>query len=790
MTGVKIMRQPSGIVVSSLIGACAAALLSGSARGQVLAIQAEVDRDAEVPMAGLLSGLDSATRRPSLLARMSGSAHACGAGCSLEAAMLRPGPVSLARAIDTVAAGEADPVRAKLNILANIRASERCYKLPDNQADVERLVRETLLRPVSELKVNGNDFFDSNTVWGTGGTATGGRATRASLTYSFPADNVTWGSGPSGPNVLNARLLTSFGNIDRGREWIRQSLATWRRYGGLDYTEVADDNATMNFDTGRVLSRGDIRIGAISQDGVFNVLAYNFFPSSGGDMVIDADDFATSSFNATASNFRFFRNTVAHEHGHGLGFFHATPCNNTKLMEPSLSTDFDVVQIDERRGAGANYGDRFSGNNSATNAVNFGTVNGPNRSIVLQHLSTNGTAGFNNSDEDWFRFTLTAATTVSIVVTPTGGVYANGQQTSGCNPAAPPTIDASAAGNLNIELRNSTGASVVSSAASAAAGAVETLTSVNLAAGTYTIRVVDVGPNANQTIQLYDLTMFVGGTAFTPTGTAGNAAPDAIAGLNKRIAANTTCYFIGDVNSSATMPGVTLSSYAWDSDNDGVFDLTGSRPTTVYVSNGVYPVTLRVTDSRGSTDTDTINVTVFGATTNVTSLSPNTGDQGSVIPFTIVGSNLLGVTSASQLTLSGTGVTITGTPVRTPRGTAVTGVSFNVAANATPGPRTLTITNPDGLGAPGFVLANAFTVNAPPVICPADIANSDADPGSDGTIDNGDFTLFFTAFFATPGDPIRAFADIANSDADPGADGSVDNGDFTLFFGSFFSPCN
>jgi PKD repeat protein len=303
--------------------------------------------------------------------------------------------------------------------------------------------------------------------------------------------------------------------------------------------------------------------------------------------------------------------------------------------------------------------------------------------------------------------------------------------------------------------------------------------------------VVDVGPNANQTVQLYDLTMFVGGTAFTPTGTAGNAPPDAIAGLNKRVAANTTCYLIGDVNSSATMPGVTLSSYAWDSDNDGVFDLTGAKPTTVYVSNGVYPVTLRVTDSRSSTDTDTINVTVFGATTSVSSLSPNNGDQGAVVPFTIVGTNLLGVTNASQLTVSGTGVTVTGTPVRTPRGTAVTGVSFNVAANATPGPRNVSIANPDGLGAPAFLIANAFTVNAPPPpSCPADIANSDGDPGADGVIDNGDFTLFFSAFFALPGDPIRTFADIANSDGDPGADGAVDNGDFTLFFGSFFSPCN
>jgi subtilisin-like proprotein convertase family protein len=73
--------------------------------------------------------------------------------------------------------------------------------------------------------------------------------------------------------------------------------------------------------------------------------------------------------------------------------------------------------------------------------------------------------------------------------------------------------------------------------------------------------------------------------------------------------------------------------------------------------------------------------------------------------------------------------------------------------------------------------------------CPADIANTDGDPGSDGLIDNGDFTLFFTAFFAGAGDPIRTNADLGNTDGEIGPDGLVDNGDFTLFFSSFFSPC-
>ena len=83
----------------------------------------------------------------------------------------------------------------------------------------------------------------------------------------------------------------------------------------------------------------------------------------------------------------------------------------------------------------------------------------------------------------------------------------------------------------------------------------------------------------------------------------------------------------------------------------------------------------------------------------------------------------------------------------------------------------------------------------PPNCGPADIANTDGETtitggGPDGTVDNGDFTAFFVAFFAAEGDPLRAAADIATTDGDPGADGSIDNGDFTAFFSSFFSnPC-
>jgi T5SS/PEP-CTERM-associated repeat protein len=86
------------------------------------------------------------------------------------------------------------------------------------------------------------------------------------------------------------------------------------------------------------------------------------------------------------------------------------------------------------------------------------------------------------------------------------------------------------------------------------------------------------------------------------------------------------------------------------------------------------------------------------------------------------------------------------------------------------------------------------TTTTPLGCSPADIANTDGDPLPDNSIDNGDFTAFFNAFFLDSSDPARLIADIANTDGDTtltgaGPDGTVDNGDFTAFFNYFFEGC-
>jgi len=642
-------------------------------------------------------------------------ADAFAGGCS-DACAHQHVPHPLFQAIDALALKSDDPAAARYRLLEQVRFSPACYAPDLTAEEYEDLLARTGLLPAHVDPTQ--RFFTQGPVWfGQGQQGAAGTARAAHLTYSFPDDNVSWGlasvgfGGPQ-PNRLNQMFTLIFGagNVDRGREMIRQAFASWRRSSGLTYREVADDNTPQSASITRSASRGDIRIGGFPFTNANGVLAYNVFPSDGSDMVINTG--AQGSFANASNNYRFLRNVAAHEHGHGMGYIHTIPCNGLFLMEPNISLNFDMLTVDERRGAARNYGDRFAGNSNVFSAHDFGDLTSPIlRSVIEKDLSTNGQAGPLGSSNDWFRFSLSSAQPVTISVTPVGGAYVQGQQVWGCS-GSTATVNAGQAGNLNIELRTADGSTVIQAANSASAGQTETLTIASLPAGEYTVRIYDAGPNPpeHQIVQLYDLTIRVSDA---------KAPPQAIAGVHKRCAANTNCFFMGNLNSRALDPTafLTNASYAWDLDGDGIFEVLNAPMTSrQYVSNGVYPVTLRVTDSNGMVATDTIEVTIYGATTTIASVGPNAGEQGQSVPVTITGTNLKNLTSASMVTVSGSGVTVGGEPVPNALGTEVTGLVFIIDPSAQPGPRNVVVSNADG----SATATGAFTVQEGSAACPAD----------------------------------------------------------------------
>ena len=636
-------------------------------------------------------------------------------------------PSAFQSAFDHVVESSPDPERARSLLLMRLRAGMGCYPGDLTQAEYENLITTTALLPpaMGPLNTQPRFYYDAYCWLGAAGQGPANTSRPASLTYSFPADGTTWGLtcstvGLTGPNTLGASLISTFGTIDKGHEYMRQSLAAWRRVGALTYQEVADDGSAEDTSIVHVSTRGDIRMGGFALGISGQPLAYDAFPSNqgfsicaGSDMFINTSYFTPVYFNfaiPASMPYRLFRNTVAHEHGHGLGFKHTVPCNATKLMEPVINTTVEMLTSDDVRAAITNYGDRFTPNHSFFSPHDFGTLDSPAvRSVYELDLGVNGpTVLVNNvatAEDDYFRFTLTTSQAVGITITPTG-VLLSQIQSDACSATPTTPINGQQAGHLGVQLLNSS-QTVIASSTAAAVGSPQVITTQTLAPGTYSVRVWDQGdaPNAsvNQVVQTYNLLIRVG-SSFAP--------PQAIAGVSKIARANQPTWFMGDYSSRATDTGATIPSgnYDWDLDGDGVFETLGvGEPSITYVSNGVYNVTLRVTDSNGMINTDTITCTVSGATTTVTSLLPTSGLQGTTVPVTISGTNLRNVNSLSQISISASGVTLSGTPVPNALGTQVTGVSLVIASNAPSGSCNMTISNSDGTGTG----TNVFTVGPP-----------------------------------------------------------------------------
>ncbi len=205
---------------------------------------------------------------------------------------------ALDEALNAYCASAEDPACKKEELFDKISRSPLCFSPKSTPEQMERILRLYDSLPPGLMAEGDLRFFVSGSAWvGAGVVGSAGTATATSLTYSFPIDGISWGDSASGfaagPNVLNARFDSAFGaaNRDRGRELVRQFYGSWRRYCGLTYNEVTDDNVAFTTSTANVATRGNVRVGSAGLDGANGVLAYNYFPNSGGDMVLDSGDF-------------------------------------------------------------------------------------------------------------------------------------------------------------------------------------------------------------------------------------------------------------------------------------------------------------------------------------------------------------------------------------------------------------------------------------------------------------------------------------------------------------------
>lgn len=358
-----------------------------------------------------------------------------------------------------------------------------CFAPGTPHEEAER-VQNHVYKHWLSLQEDGGLAFNLTTQW----SFASGPNSPITLRWSVAPDGIqipdAAGVG-SGANQINAKLASTFGSVEEGKEVIRELFAIWGELSGVTYVEVEDDGASWGAPGSS--TRGDVRIGAHGFTNA-NVLGYNQFPQD-GDMVLNG----AISWGSPADDYLFFRNVFMHEHGHGLGILHVCPANETKLMEPFLSTAFFGPQHDDIRAVQRHYGDALEPNGDAVEAVDLG---GPGSEAILAPISI-----ADASDRDWFRFEAAEGSVLDVAVAPDGFTYNSGSQfLFFCLPGS--SVNSLTVHDLALRVLAADGSTVVAESDEAPAGQVESITGLVLGAGTYFL---EVSGGFASSVQLYGL---------------------------------------------------------------------------------------------------------------------------------------------------------------------------------------------------------------------------------------------------------------------------------------------
>lgn len=473
---------------------------------------------------------------------------------------------------------------------------EVCFT-PDAEDALNTVVNTATTQFRGSVKFNGEDVNRwSETATDGNGLDQGDPTT---LTYSFVPDGISLLSGgapgfgePDTPNDLFATFDAAFGSTGTWHDLIADVFDTWSELTGIDYVQVSDDGAAFPTEPGVIGQRGDIRIGGHSIDGGGGVIAYNYFPNF-GDMVLDTDN--VSFFINSSNNFRNLRNTVSHEHGHGMGFGHVCPRSGTKVMEPTIPTGFDHSGVDDIAHGNRKYGDALEkdgGNDTVATASSLGT---PPDGLTTEGAVLTAPRSIDAvDDEDFYAFTVSSGKLLTVTVRPEGGVVDQYDEQDGtaCATGGPPhPVDYDGVMNLDFELIDTDGTTILATGASAPAGSNETADAILSTPGTYFVRILTndgAAAPADDQVQMYafdlDLATFDAG---------------------------------GDEDGDGLTNGEELTLGTdpndGDSDDDGISDFDEVNGTSGFVTD---PLDFD-TDNDGLSDGDEVNGT-FGFTSDPT----------------------------------------------------------------------------------------------------------------------------------------------------------------------------
>ena len=415
---------------------------------------------------------------------------------------------------------------------------------------------------------------------------------------------------PAGASDLIAFFSSIYGVVTNDNNFtdeiwfplVESSFNRWSELSGLTYVyEPNDDGAAFSafasVAPGVLGTRGDVRIGGHFVDGNSGTLAYNFFPNN-GEMVIDTTD---SFFSDIGNNSLGLRNVVTHEAGHGLGLSHVESSDGSFLMEPFINLSFDGPQIDDILAVQRNYGDALEangGNDTSGAAFDLGTFAGTDLAIgtdasnVLQEVlpsQTDFVSIDDDSDVDFYSFTVTSTGLFDFLLNPLGPTYQEGPEPPPTVPQTPFTTGSFS--DLTLTVLDTDGSSILGTSNVGGLGISESIDDLSLDPGTYFAQITGTDDN----VQLYDLTIGQGLAIGGPPVNDDFADATAITGTGSFTGDNTDATTEVDEPAGTNWsdgPAVENSIWwAWTAPSSGPFDfetvdIGGNSDTQIAIYTG------------------------------------------------------------------------------------------------------------------------------------------------------------------------------------------------------------
>jgi hypothetical protein len=238
------------------------------------------------------------------------------------------------------------------------------------------------------------------------------------ITYSFVPDGTSIGGVPSN---LQQTLNASFPTASWQAQFAR-AAAAWQKMANVNFTPVSDSGSPLGV-SGNMQNDsrfGDIRIGGYAMSG--NILAFAYLPPPANGGTSAGDIFFNTSQSWQINGTTYDLMTVAiHELGHSLGMSHSD--TSTAVMWPSYTASKQVLTTDDISGMRSIYNarqndffDANGANDASANADDISSYIDSNGQLTLSALDSTTPIMIGNGDIDWYRITVPASTTGTMVV--------------------------------------------------------------------------------------------------------------------------------------------------------------------------------------------------------------------------------------------------------------------------------------------------------------------------------------------------------------------------------------